>query len=343
MRELSDPPDALESYERALAAGDTAAAKDLVLGLLDDGADPVTVLTDVVAAAQRSVGERWQRGEWTVAEEHAATAIALTATKAVARVVRKRPVTRGRVLVACAEKEWHALPAMIIDCALRANGWDSVLLGAATSPLRLNQYLQDHGPEATAVSCSVLGSLPTTRRFIEASTAAGVPVVVGGPAFGYDDVRARALGATAWAASAHGAVSAMEDLPPVVPPVPPLPPAEAAELAALELDHGRLVDELRSGWSLSAGAATPTAFDRADVGSVAGDVLHQVLHAIAAALLTGDARPLPETAYWISDLLRTRGGDGGAVRELRDVLVATLADYPLARRLVEQHFLQHLG
>ena len=128
--------------------------------------EPVTVLTDVIAAAQRAVGDRWQRGEWTVAQEHAATAMAVAATKTVMRHVRRTPVTRGRIIVACAEREWHALPAMIIDCALRSHGWDTTLLGASTSPLRLNQYLQDLGPEAVAVSCSVLGALPTTRRFL---------------------------------------------------------------------------------------------------------------------------------------------------------------------------------
>ncbi|HEY6577357.1 MAG TPA: cobalamin B12-binding domain-containing protein, partial [Mycobacterium sp.] len=182
---------------------------ELVAHMLASGAEPVSVLTDVVAEAQREVGNRWQRGEWSVAEEHAATAMAISATKVVAEHVRRIPITRGGVIVACAEREWHALPAMIIDCALRAHGWDTTLLGASTNPMRLNQYLQDLGPEAVAVSCSVLRSLPTCRRFIEASTAAGVPILVGGPAFGPDDVRARALGATAWARDAKGAIAAM--------------------------------------------------------------------------------------------------------------------------------------
>jgi hypothetical protein len=56
---------------------------------------------------------------------------------------------------------------VIIDCALRAHGWDTTLLGASTNPMRLNQYLQDLGPEAVAVSCSVLGSLPTCQVLCE--------------------------------------------------------------------------------------------------------------------------------------------------------------------------------
>lgn len=320
----------LRAYEKALTDNNATAAQALMAHLLDDGVDPVTILTDVVAAAQRSVGARWQRGEWTVAEEHAATAIAVSATQAVTRYVRRIPPTRGQVLVACAEREWHALPAMIIDCALRSDGWDSILLGPATSAGRLNQFLHDHGPVAVAVSCSVLGSLPATRRFIEASTAMGVPIVVGGPAFGYDDIRATALGATAWAPDAHGAVTAISRLPAVVAPAAPLPAAAVAEQADLAHDHRAVAAALRSSWSLTS-APRPAP----DIGSLADDVIGQLLHAVSAALLTGDRRPVPETMAWIADLMSTRGIDPAVVDELQIRAIAALGDYPLARGIVQ--------
>lgn len=332
MRKLADG-DRMQDYLRAVASRDTKAVQSLMARLLDDGMDPVTVLTDVIAAVQRDNGERWQRGEWTIAEEHAATAMAVAATKAVSRYVRRAAPTRGRVLVACAEREWHALPAMIIDCTLRSEGWDSVLMGAATSPARLNQYLQDYGPEAVAVSCSMLGSLSATRRFIEASTAAGVPILVGGPAFGVDDVRAKALGATAWAADAQGALAAVADLPAVVPPAMPLPPDAVAEQADLEHDHRLIVDGLAAGWSVTA----RTLPDRADA-EVAMDALNQLLHAVSAVLLTGDSRPVPETAAWIAEVVTTRGFDVAVVAELAEKATAALQDYPLARGIVDTHF-----
>ncbi|WP_445169618.1 cobalamin-dependent protein [Mycolicibacterium sp. Dal123E01] len=129
---------------------------------------------------------------------------------------------------------------------LRSHGWDTTVLGAATSPLRLSQHLADRGPDAVAISCSVLGALPTTRRFIEAATAAGVPTLVGGPAFGYDEVRSRVLGATAWAADARSAVAAMESLPAVVSALPERPAAvtELGRLLSAELDEFPLGREL---------------------------------------------------------------------------------------------------
>lgn len=182
MRPLTPLREARQHYENALAADDRTAVAGLVERLLDDGVAPPDVLTGVVAPVQRAIGERWQRGEWTVAQEHAATAMAMAATDVVARRLNQLPVTAGHVIVTCAEREWHWLPAAIIACVLRADGWRTTQLGPATPPMRLSRYIQDLGPDAVAVSCSVLGALPTTRRFIEAATAAGVPVLVGGAA-----------------------------------------------------------------------------------------------------------------------------------------------------------------
>lgn len=325
----------LRSYEVAVGASDATKAIALVERMLAAGNEPVSLLTDVIAAAQRANGIRWQRGECTVAEEHAATALAVSSTKVVLRHVRRTPVTRGPVLVACAEREWHALPAMMVHTALRANGWDSMLLGASTSPMRLSQHLQDVGPVAVAASCSMLGALSTTRRFIEATTAAGVPVIVGGAAFGPDDVRATALGATAWARDAQSAIAAMLDLPVVVSPVGPLPADRAAEQAAIELNHRELVDAMRQRWSPLEPVGDEPHSRTADA---VDDALNQAVHAVSAALLTGDPRPVADTFAWIAELMSIRNVPADEIHELGRLLASTLADYPLARVVAERHY-----
>ncbi|WP_243770283.1 cobalamin B12-binding domain-containing protein [Amycolatopsis acidicola] len=307
---------------------DSEDAVALVERALDDGADPMAVLVDVIAAAQRRVGFRWQRGEWSVAQEHAATAVAVSATEAVTRRARLTPAARGRVVLACAEREWHAMPAMIIGGALRGAGWSVTMLGAATPAARLTQYLHDLGPDVTAVSCSMPGALPATRRIIEASTADGIPVLAGGPAFGTDSARADALGATAWAPTAREVAQVIAGLPPVVPAVPPLPAGPANEQASLELDHEALAATLLRQWSPGPDWLA------ADIK----DVVDLALHCVGAALLTGDARPLPDTAAWVSDLLTSRGADNTTAGELGEQLAHVLREYPLARNLVTAHW-----
>ncbi|MFK4083125.1 B12-binding domain-containing protein [Kribbella sp. NPDC020789] len=324
---LADLTPALTRFENAVAEVDITTALTVVEEALAGGADPIALLTEVVVTAQRAVGDRWQRGEWSVAKEHAATAVATAATEAVTRQVRRLPITRGRVIVACAEREWHALPAMIVDCALRSDGWDTTLLGASTPALRLSQYLQDLGPDALAVSCSMLGSLPTARRFIEAATAAGIPVLVGGPAFGADDLRARSLGATAWAPDARGAIDALRSIPPVVSPVAPLPDGPVTEQAALELAHTELVTAITATWPGDDHAWDPG-------GELSRDCVGLLLHALWAALLTADPRAISETVWWISTLLDGRGAPPDLHNALRPAMAQALRDYPLAGTLL---------
>jgi methanogenic corrinoid protein MtbC1 len=182
----ADHDELFSRFEHALAAGNASEAVALVDGALDADADPVSLLCELITPAQRRIGERWQNAEWSVAQEHIATGISLAAAEAVARRVRALPLTRGRVIVGCAEREWHALAAMVAGTCLRTRGWHVTFLGAATPAERLYSYLYQVEPDVVAVSCSVAGGLPSTRRAIESATTAGIPVLAGGSAFGTD-------------------------------------------------------------------------------------------------------------------------------------------------------------
>jgi hypothetical protein len=125
----------------------------------------------------------------------------------------------------------------------------------------------------------------------------------------------------------------MEALPTVAPALPELSQPAASEQAFLDLHHRRIVEALRDRWSL-----TREPHPNAAVADLADDTLNQALHALAAALLTGDSRPISETAWWIGDVLQARGVDPAAVAELATLLTETLEDSPLARELVAAHF-----
>jgi hypothetical protein len=233
-------------------------------------------------------------------------------------------------VVACAEHEWHALPAMLVSNALRTRGWNVTMLGASTPTARLNRYLQDLGPDVTAVSCSVPAGLPHSRGFIEASTTAGIPVLAGGAAFGPDARRASALGATAWAPDARRAVEVVEDLPRVVRAAAPLPPAVTVEQSALQVAHRTLLGAVSGQWA----AATTASADADDLR----DAVDQTLHAVSGTLLTGDERLLHETSAWVDGVLNARGFPGQAHGELGTHLLRELRDFPLSTQLLRDHW-----
>ncbi|GAB2814969.1 HTH-type transcriptional repressor CarH [Actinoallomurus bryophytorum] len=122
-------PAAVKALARALEGFDEASAETLLDRLLTDFT-PETVLRDVLLPFLREMGERWRRGEVTVAQEHFAS-----------NVLRARlaALTRGwgrghgpRALLACAPGEQHDIPLMMFGLVLHRNGWRVSYLGAST-------------------------------------------------------------------------------------------------------------------------------------------------------------------------------------------------------------------
>ncbi|HEY6932484.1 MAG TPA: cobalamin-dependent protein [Marmoricola sp.] len=331
-------------FERAVAVRSVDDAIAWAGERLDDGADPLDVL-DTIAEVQRRVGERWASGEWTVAQEHDATSVAVATIEAVDARVRDVPSRNGHVVLTCAEREWHAVPALMVAAALRSRGWTVTVLGPSASVARFSAALQDLGPDATAVSCSVLGALPAARRFIEASRTAGIPVVVGGSAFGGDASRALALGATAWAAGAREAVETVAALPSVVLAGGSADDPSAQERAALELAADHLLGQVLRSWAAS---SSPESAESATMGGarvaepagvpVAEDLVQQSLRAVIASLLTGEPGPLHQTTAWVAALLQARGASLEHLRRLGVSMETELRDFPLAQRLVREHW-----
>ena len=183
----------VDDYLDALGRGDETHAVDLALGFVDAGGSVEDVLLGLVAPVQVRVGERWESGEWSVAQEHAATCIAERVVASLGTRARGQG-TRGHVVLSCLDGEWHALPARIVGDVLRLRGWQVTFLGASVPPVHLVSFLQQHGPDVVALSAGLPTHLPAARHTVAAAQRTGTPVLAGGPGFGADGRFARRLG-----------------------------------------------------------------------------------------------------------------------------------------------------
>jgi methanogenic corrinoid protein MtbC1 len=271
----------------------------------------------LLAEVQRKVGDLWQQNEFTVADEHAATAIVDLALAAACFEAERRPhVPDGTVVVACAEEEWHVMPARMFAEQLRAAGWDVVFLGASTPAGHLQRFVAAESPTAVAVSCTVPLYLHGARRTISASHAADVPVLAGGAAFGTAPNRAAAIGADGWASTLDGAVATLSrwvsNRPPLAAPLVNDAPALAAgaerpliverTMSALASRFPPLADY--TNWQL--------ARTRED--------LDYILRFAEASLLTGDDSIITGFASWLKPVLAARGLPDGIILLGIDVL-----------------------
>ena len=306
-------------YFDALVRCDPAAATDVVLDLVDSGASLSEIVEDVVAPAQVLVGELWERGEWSVAQEHTATAVTEAAVSAVWVMTARRQLSDGpRIALACAEGEWHALPARMAAALAAEAGAHVTVLGPSMPSDQLRRRLETGDIDLLAVSCTVPVNLSGAARCVAAARAVGLPVLVGGRAFAGRPQRAEAIGA-------DGLVTAPQDL------VEPLPVVS---------DHVRLSEEALRLDAVSEATidqifARAVAADRRIAGlpSAHQDLTREDLRWIArftgAAVLTGDPTVLDDFFASLRRILHGRVPDD-VVLGAADVVADELE--PLAPR-----------
>jgi MerR family transcriptional regulator, light-induced transcriptional regulator len=168
-----------------------------------------TTLDEVLRPLLETVGERWERGELTAADEHL-----------VSEAVRSRlgyllgdpgGGVHGVAVLACVAGERHELGLMMAAIALRRDGWKVVYLGADTP-------LADAAALAKRLSARVLGlslaasrlAEPLQKELAKTPLPEGVSLVLGGS--GSSPALANRLGALHVGSELRGAVEALRAL-----------------------------------------------------------------------------------------------------------------------------------
>ncbi|MET7641872.1 cobalamin-dependent protein [Streptomyces sp. NPDC005438] len=313
---------------------DEPGAVGAVFASLEAGLDPESLLLDVIATVQRRVGTEWAANRMSVAAEHAATAICDRTIAAMAwHPLVRRPERAGatRVTVACVDGEWHALPARLLSEVLRLRGWAVDFLGAQVPSPHLVEHLHRSGAQVVALSSSLAPRLPTAHAALAACQAVGVPVLVGGAAFGPDGRYARVLGANAWASHARDAAEVLERGVPDKPLggflVDRLPHLADQEYTMVGTTRSRLVSEVMA--DLESRFPAMAAYDARQRQHTAEDLSH-ILDFLAAGLYVDDARLFVDFLRWTAGVLEARGVPAASLTPALALLSERLRDFPRA-------------
>jgi MerR family transcriptional regulator, light-induced transcriptional regulator len=144
-----DLPHEAETLRAALDGFDEPAAQATLDRLLTQ-LSPTTVMRDVLLPYLRELGERWEQGTASVAQEHFAS-----------NVLRGRLAGLAlgwgagmglRAVLACPPYELHDIPLMMFGIALHRLGWRVTFLGSSTPMAELRQTVEVTGPELIVLS-----------------------------------------------------------------------------------------------------------------------------------------------------------------------------------------------
>ncbi|WP_180934268.1 cobalamin B12-binding domain-containing protein [Nocardioides ungokensis] len=316
-----------EDYWQALSVGDRHAAMAAVKRLQEAGRSTLEIVDELIVPAQARVGDLWLDGEWTVSQEHTATAINEGLVHWLGSFAPPPDPSRPLVLVSCIEGERHALPALVVAETLRVAGYRVDYLGGDPEPHDLLSEVLVRKPRAVLFSASLTSSLASQKGLFGSIGAIGIPVIVGGRAFGGDERRARRSAPRRtrprWGTSSVSSRSSRRGRRRRRPEEGPAD-AEAAWILGFRsqitphvvrtLGHRHAVDGSRPAWWIE----------------LEGHVDH-VLGCLAAALVTGDESIIVEVRHWLGQVLGRRGGPPGLVGEIWDLLARPLRGHPLAR------------
>ena len=177
-----DPARARAELGDALEAFDEPAAQAILDGLLAV-ATLGALLSEVVMPYLHDVGDRWQRGELSIAQEHFATNVLRGRLLGLARGWGRGDGPRA--LLACPEGERHDLGLIAFGLALRERGWRIDYLGPDTPVESLEEAARRTNPSVVVLSATRseplerLGDLATRHRVAIAGAGAASARVEG--------------------------------------------------------------------------------------------------------------------------------------------------------------------
>ena len=179
------PADALspELLAGLLADGDDELAAWTLRHALDE-APRAAVFDGLLRDAMTLVGERWQTGQWTIAEEHLASRTLLRALEQVRPPMRPELRVGPMAVLAGVAGEQHMIGLVCLEQILAEAGWTVANLGADLPPTDLGQFVQRNDVTLVALSANAPDRRSALADSIAAVRAAAgdrhIPVQLGG-------------------------------------------------------------------------------------------------------------------------------------------------------------------
>ncbi len=187
-------------------------AREFALGAVAGGNRARDVYLDMLAPALAEIGDRWQRGAATVAQEHLATAVVASIMATLAPTLEEGPAVRQRIVLTCTDGEMHELGIRMVGDFLEGDGWEVLHLGAATPAMALGSFVADVRPVAVGLSVTLTTHLELARTSISAiRERSEAYILVGGGAFCGDESVARDIGADGFAPDAAAVSKLLRD------------------------------------------------------------------------------------------------------------------------------------
>jgi MerR family transcriptional regulator, light-induced transcriptional regulator len=159
----------------------------LLINLSLQGQSVALIADFVLCPALRKIGEYWQKGNLSVAEEHVASRAGIAALQRLRSIQSLSSVRGMRMICSSTENDFHEFPTQVAALTLESKGWEVINLGASTPFYALEEAVERFKPRLVAVASTILGDLDRAAReykdFRRTAVRLNASVVLGGAGF----------------------------------------------------------------------------------------------------------------------------------------------------------------
>jgi methanogenic corrinoid protein MtbC1 len=197
-------------YLGAMRVGSGRAADRVVERALDEHVVVNDIYLGIFQAAAYEIGRLWQRNEFSVAQEHLATAIMERQMGDLHHYFKGRDDRKRTLLIGCVEHEFHRVGSRMLADFFEQDGWTVYYLGAAVPTDTFIAMVKDMRADLIGLSSQMVYHVPTIAEFVRAldrQGLGGLPVMAGGLPFVQQPALYQNLGVRFSGADARAALS----------------------------------------------------------------------------------------------------------------------------------------
>jgi DNA-binding transcriptional MerR regulator len=300
---LALPAQPITTYQSALQTALIRLDERTAQQVLDEALGlfaPEQVAWQLILPTLREIGERWQRNEVSIEQEHTASQIVRQKVSALLQALPASSVMSPRLIAACAPEEQHEIGLMIFTWLARRQGWQVNYLGQCTPLASLKLHAQAFKPQAIVMSVTTAIGLASLIPWLNESERPRAKLLFGGY------VLSQSPNAQAHLPGLYLGDEWLHMIPQLVAPVSPptWAPAKRALRAARSLQEQSLyvAGKTLETFLERLGAATRK-LPRRDLSF---ETLH-LIHSVSCALAFDAPEVLDWQTRWLKTLLEARG------------------------------------
>ena len=195
VKKRAKPLPSPDHFLRLILAGDELEASATLVDAYLAHHSLDSIFETTVTRAMHQLGDLWLKGSVTIADEHLATRVVLTALQKLRGVMAPHEPNGLKAICCASEGELHELAVHLVTLILESKGWNVINLGANTPLFSLQEMVSRQRPELICISARAIADLDrATTEFTQLRRVANkleAKIVLGGEAFRNPNMRVR--------------------------------------------------------------------------------------------------------------------------------------------------------